>query len=421
MGVADCLPRTIWWEDAGERASDGGGFRVVLIDQRRLPSRLETMRCSTYAEMIEAIRSLALRGAPAIGAGGAFALALWAVNETDGEAGSNLDSLMATMEGVAAEISAARPTAVNLSWGVDQVARAAREAAAEHAGDADAADAVRKAMIFAARALAEADEASNRAIGRYGAQLVRELGGGAPMGIMTHCNAGSLATVFYGTALGAIYSSFDEGLVEMVYPCETRPVNQGGRLSAWELRRAGVPTTLICDDMAASTMSAGLVDMVIVGADRIAANGDAANKIGTLGHAILAAHFDIPFVVAAPFSTIDRSIPDGSAIEIEQRDPDEVRGFFGNGFILPENRIGIEIRDAVEAVGLSVEVPMGGQHRMMLRATDEGVEFDMWMRTTPEGIGVINPAFDVTPAELITAIVTDKGVLRPGSDGTYAL
>ncbi len=414
MGCADSLPRSIRWE----HASGDAPARAVLIDQRRLPSRLEEIECFTHAQMIDAIKTLALRGAPAIGAGGAFALCLWARNESEDQ---SVESFMASLRPIADEVSSARPTAVNLSWAVSEMVKVAEEMAAGVAdsGRAGVSEIV-DAMERAACALADDDEVSNRSIGSNGAALFAELSErlGRPIRIMTHCNAGSLATVFYGTALGAVYSAFDNGCVERVYPCETRPVNQGGRLTTWELMHAGVPTTLICDNMAASTISAGLIDAVIVGADRIAANGDTANKIGTMGHAILASYFNIPFYVAAPFSTIDLSIPDGSCIQIEERDPDEVRGFFGSGIIETSGEIGETLAHSV-ADGTSAEVPMGGLHRMTLRRGADALEFDMWMRTTPEGVEVRNPAFDVTPASLIDAIVTDRGVFRREGDGSF--
>ncbi len=423
MASVEQLPRSIWWQDAAEQDTAGqdaaeqdaasgdasgedvaGGdatskdtagedatkarlVYVGLIDQRKLPSQLETIKCYKHSQMIDAIKTLALRGAPAIGAGGAFALALWAFNEAgDMPDVNDASSMIEAMKPVADEIASARPTAVNLSWAVNKVTAAAHEACktapAGEAGTKYVAD----AMLAKAKQIAQADEASNRAIGKAGADLFEELANdrdGKKLAIMTHCNAGSLATVFYGTALGVVYSAFDRGLIERVYTCETRPLNQGSRLSSWELSHSGVPTTLICDDMAASTMAAGLVDAVIVGADRIAANGDTANKIGTMGHAILAKHFGIPFYVAAPFSTIDISIPDGSHITIEQRDPSEVRGVSGSVFI-------------------------------------DGITLDTWMATAPQDIDVLNPAFDVTPASLISAIITDKGVIFPDDNGSYS-
>ena len=245
---------------------------------------------------------------------------------------------------------AGRPTAVNLAWGVDRAMRIVADL--QVAGEGPVA--VAEALFSLCQGMIAEDEAVNRAIGRNGAALL-------PPGctVLTHCNAGSLATAFYGTALGVVYAAAEEGKLRRVYADETRPVGQGARLTVWELSHAGVPVTLICDNMAASVMGAGKVDAVVVGADRIAANGDVANKIGTLGVAVLARHFGIPFYIAAPRSTIDTGTATGSDIVIVQRDSAEV---------LPR--------------------PI-------------------------EGVEVENPAFDVTPAELVSAIITETGVFRP--------
>ncbi|HZW30157.1 MAG TPA: S-methyl-5-thioribose-1-phosphate isomerase, partial [Isosphaeraceae bacterium] len=245
-----------------------------------------------------------------------------------------------------------RPTAVNLFWALDRMDAAAAEA------HRDGASALER-LLEEARRIDEEDRAMCRAIGRHGAALV------APgQGILTHCNAGGLATADYGTALAVIFAAFEQGTPLHVFADETRPLLQGARLTAWELKRRGIPVTLICDNMAAQVMKEGKVQMVIVGADRIAANGDTANKIGTYGVALLARAHGLPFYVAAPSSTFDRAIPDGAAIPIEQRDPREVTHGFGR-------------------------------------------------QTAPEGVDVYNPAFDVTPAELIAGIITEKGVIRP--------
>lgn len=246
----------------------------------------------------------------------------------------------------------ARPTAVNLGWGVDRALAVAREALGQGHGS----EAVAQALYQATQSLIVEDEAVNRAIGANGAAHLRELAErkGGPLTVLTHCNAGSLATAFYGTALGVIYAAAEEGLIERVYADETRPVGQGARLTSWELAQAGVPVTLICDNMAASVMAQGRIDAVVVGADRITANGDAANKIGTLGVAVLAHHFGVPLFVAAPTSTIDQSMATGAEIPIEERAAAEV---------LPQPIAGVE---------------------------------------------VYNPSFDVTPAELITAIITER-------------
>ena len=343
MGVEN-LPRSI----ALARA-DGGALAVRIVDQRRLPESLVYRDVMTCEEMIEAIQTLAVRGAPAIGVSGAAALALYAANESEATSSA---CLVSKLETIASSVSSARPTAVNLAWGVERALSCAREAACESVSARD----VAKLLAGDVQVMIEEDEAANRAIGMYGAAL---LGRGSR--VLTHCNAGSLATAFYGTALGVVYSAFEQGKIERVYADETRPVGQGARLTAWELGRAGVPCTLICESMAASVMAAGKIDAVIVGADRICANGDTANKIGTYGLAVLARHHGIPFYVAAPASTLDMALSCGAEIPIEERDPSEVSPCI------------------------------------------------------PEGVSVYNPAFDVTPAELISSIVTERGVFAPSS------
>lgn len=343
MGIEN-LPRTI------EMTESADGRRTArIVDQRALPRDLSYSDVKTHREMIDAVKTLALRGAPAIGIGGAAALALYAENESGAD---DAAALLSELETVAQSVSTARPTAVNLSWGVARALEVARVAAAGTA----AASAVADALVSDVRAMIEEDEAANRAIGAFGAELL-----GAGTRILTHCNAGSLATAFYGTALGVVYAAHRQGKIDMVYADETRPVGQGARLTAWELGRAGVPCTLICDNMAASVMAAGKVDAVVVGADRICANGDTANKIGTYGLAVLARHHGIPFYVAAPTSTIDASLAAGSQIPIEER-------------------AATEVSDCI-----------------------------------PQGVEVFNPAFDVTPANLITAIITERGVFDPES------
>ncbi|MEF9876133.1 MAG: S-methyl-5-thioribose-1-phosphate isomerase [Gordonibacter sp.] len=347
----DNLPRTVALEHDGE-----GRACFSYIDQRKLPEVLAFERTGQWRQVVDAIKTLAVRGAPVIGIAGAAALALWACNEGASRACSHgcdpaASRFLEELEAVADEIVAARPTAVNLEWAVRRAAHRVRALADEGAFPDEVAD----ALFADARRMEAEDEAVNRAIGAHGAQLV-----GPGSRLLTHCNAGSLATAFYGTALGVVYAAAERGLVERVYADETRPVGQGARLTAWELSRVGVPCTLICDNMAASLMAAGRVDAVLVGADRIAANGDTANKIGTYGVAVLARHHGIPFYVAAPTSTIDFSLADGSGIPIEERDPSEVLPY-----------------------------PLAG--------------VDVW-----------NPAFDVTPASLITAIVTERGVFAPG-------
>jgi methylthioribose-1-phosphate isomerase len=313
-GPQDPIPPTIEW----------AGDRVRLIDQRLLPGRLEVVEATTVPELCELIRTLAVRGAPALGAAGAMGVALAHVRGEDTAVGA--ERLIAT-----------RPTAVNLAWG-------ARKALA-------AAD-----PVAAAEAIAAADVEACRAIGRHGASLVPEDGR-----VLTHCNAGGLACVGYGTALGVIRGAHEAGRRPRVWVDETRPVLQGARLTAWELGRLGIEHTLVVDAVAASLMADGLVDLVVVGADRIAANGDVANKIGTYSLAVLARHHGVPFYVAAPRSTFDPDCPDGAAIVVEHRDADEVTVLAGR-------------------------------------------------RIAPEGVAVANRAFDVTPAELVTGYVTEDGV-----------
>jgi methylthioribose-1-phosphate isomerase len=317
-GTTDPIPPTIEW----------GGDCVRLIDQRLLPGRLELVECRTVADLCQRIESLAIRGAPALGAAGAMGVALAVhLGESPTEA---RDRLVAT-----------RPTAVNLAWGADRALAAV--------------DPVAEAQVIAAE-----DVARNRALGAFGAELIPE--GGR---VLTHCNAGSLACVGYGTAVGVIRAAHEQGRRPWVWVDETRPVLQGARLTAWELDRLGIPATLVADVMAGSLMASGDVDLVVVGADRVAANGDVANKIGTYSVAVLAHHHDVPFYVAMPTSTIDPLTPDGSSIVVERRDADEVR------------RIG----------GVAV---------------------------APDGFPVENRAFDVTPAALVAGYVTEQGVLEPG-------
>ncbi|MSQ55315.1 MAG: S-methyl-5-thioribose-1-phosphate isomerase [Betaproteobacteria bacterium] len=303
------------------------GDRVELLDQRLLPERSEYVACRTAAEVADAIRDMVVRGAPAIGCAAAFGVAL------DGGTAAGYEVL-----------AKSRPTAVNLFWALDRMKRA-------------------KDLAREAVAIFEEDIAANRRMGALGAELV-------PKGarVMTHCNAGALATAGYGTALGVIRAAHDAGKGISVLVNETRPYLQGARLTAWEMVQEGIPATLITDNMAGHLISLGEVDLIIVGADRIAANGDAANKIGTYTLAVLAERHHIPFYVAAPLSTFDRAIPDGSHIPIEERPESEVTGYRG-------------------------------------------------MRWAPQGVKVRNPAFDVTPAALIAGIICEKGVvLKPDRD-----
>ncbi len=325
------------------------GDRVELLDQRALPQRVDYMACATAAEVAAAIRDMVVRGAPAIGCAAAFGVALEAARPAFG----SLEDFYRAIEGSFGELGASRPTAVNLFWALDRMRRAfdgarhlpPEEIAARLAGEAEA--------IFAE------DLEVNLALGRNGAALV---GDGAR--IMTHCNAGALATAGHGTALGVVRSARDAGKKISVVATETRPYLQGARLTAWEMVRDEIPVTLVTDGMAGHLMQRAAVDLVIVGADRVAANGDVANKIGTYGLAVIAARHRIPFYVAAPCSTIDLALAEGSAIPIEERAGAEVTGFRGE-------------------------------------------------RWAPEGVKVVNPAFDVTPAELVTALITERGVVSP--------
>jgi methylthioribose-1-phosphate isomerase len=322
---------------------------VHLIDQTMLPGEFRRIECRDVPAVWEAIRSLRVRGAPAIGIAAAFGAVLGARRApNDGVAAVRADLSQATDH-----LRTSRPTAVNLFWALDRMERVAADSTL------DDGRAMLDRLLAEARAIAAEDRAMCRAIGAAGADLI-----GPGQGVLTHCNAGGLATADYGTALAVIFAAHEAGKRVHVFADETRPLLQGARLTAWELQRRGVPVTLICDSMAAQVMREGKVQLAVVGADRIAANGDTANKIGTYGVALLARAHGIPFYVAAPSSTFDLSLPDGSSIPIEQRDPREITHGFGRP-------------------------------------------------TAPEGISVYNPAFDVTPAPLISAIITERGIVRP--------
>jgi len=331
---------TVFWEDGALR----------LIDQRALPERFEVLRLTRHAEVADAIRTMAVRGAPAIGVTAAFGMAL-AARETAEQCGTDCEVFRAGLDRAADLLRGTRPTAVNLFWAVERVLRVARAIEPP----SEAAD----ALLGEALRMQEADVRANRAMGAFGADLLPAGGN-----VLTHCNTGSLATVHYGTALGVIRAAHESGRGVHVWVDETRPRLQGLKLTAWECRELGIPATVITDNMAAALMRQGRVDAAIVGADRIAANGDTANKIGTYGVAALCRHHGIPFYVAAPLSTVDFALADGEAIPIEERETQEVTHAHGR--------------------------PLA-----------------------PEGIAVHNPAFDVTPADLITAIITERGVARP--------
>jgi methylthioribose-1-phosphate isomerase len=325
------------------------GDRLVLLDQTLLPGREVERDYTRWEDVAEAIRTLVVRGAPAIGVAAAFGVVLAA----RASRATTTDALLTDIETAVKGLAATRPTAVNLFWALDRMRRVAESV---RTGSADEA---RARLTAEAEAILSEDLAANRALGDHGAGLVP-----ANARILTHCNAGALATAGYGTALGVVRSAHASGKLSMLWVDETRPVMQGSRLTAWECVREGIPHRLIADVVAASVMARGQVDLVVTGADRIAANGDTANKIGTYGLAVLAKHHGVPFYIAAPFSTIDPALASGAEIPIEERDGVEMR------------RVGPQ-------------------------------------QTAPDASPVYNPAFDVTPAALIAAIITERGVFRP--------
>jgi len=316
-----------------------------MIDQTRLPSEELYVTCRDYREVADAIRTMVIRGAPAIGVAAAMGVAIGVVH-ADPE---NLDAQFAE---ICDELASTRPTAVNLFWGIDRMKRV--YGSVRHLP----VDQIRDRLIAEAKLVREEDIEINKAIGRHGAPLVPD--GGT---VLTHCNAGALATAGYGTALGVVRAAVEAGKNIDVFADETRPFLQGARLTVWELQRDGIRATLITDNMAGHFLHAGRIGCVIVGADRIAANGDVANKIGTYGVAVLAKENNVPFYVAAPVSTLDLTLPDGSHIPIEERGAAEVTHLQG-------------------------------------------------IRVAPAGTEVRNPAFDVTPNRYVTAIITEKGVAR---------
>jgi methylthioribose-1-phosphate isomerase len=389
------IPQTLWWAED----PDTGLPAVYMVDQSRLPLAGDVLVCSAHEGVCLAISGMAVRGAPALGVAAAMAIALWAVNETEDITG--IDEFLTELDRVAEEVASTRPTAVNLSWGAERMRVFARENAGVGLPE------LRDMLVTEALSMAEEDEARNRRIGEYGAALLPE-----DARVLTHCNAGSLATAYFGTALGVIFTAQEQGKIGGVWVDETRPVLQGARLTAWELRMAGVPFRLITDSMAASVMHAGWVDAVIVGADRIAANGDTANKIGTYGLAVLCKEHGVPFYVAAPTSTVDLTLPDGDEIVIEERDPREVLGISFSGVIEPHTPAETTALDALTREG-AWEVPIAKGHAMEISRKGGGYQVDGWARIAPPGVEVYNPAFDVTPASFITAIITENGVARP--------
>jgi methylthioribose-1-phosphate isomerase len=336
-------PRTIEWIGGID------GF-VRLIDQTLLPTQLGYRDCATVDEVWEAIRMLRVRGAPAIGIAAAFGVVVGVQTCLDRTWGAYQHRLREVTD----YLRTSRPTAVNLFWALDRMERRVQGLTEQFPPRQ-----LTLMLLEEAHAIAEEDRQMCRAIGRHGAGLLRD-----GQGVLTHCNAGGLATADYGTALAVLFAAAEQGKRLHVFADETRPLLQGARLTAWELLQRQIEVTLICDNMAAQVMKERRVDLVVVGADRIAANGDTANKIGTYGVALLAQAHGIPFFVAAPSSTFDLSLPTGDAIPIEQRDAQEVTHGFGR-------------------------------------------------QTAPDGIRVYNPAFDVTPARLIAAIITEKGLIQP--------
>jgi len=334
--------KTVEWTDEGVR----------MLDQRVLPTEENYLMLRSYDEVADAIKQMVVRGAPAIGVSAAFGLALGAKQAV----GTSVADLEFDFDYMCEVMGATRPTAVNLFWAIERMRDRFRRAKAE----TEDVEEIKRRLVVEAQLIFDEDVEANRRLGRFGGELMPDEGT-----VLTHCNAGALATAGdYGTALGVVRGARDAGKRIAVIADETRPFLQGARLTAWELAKDGIPVTLITDNMAGHVMKQGKVDAVVVGADRVAANGDTANKIGTYMVAVLAHQHDIPFYVAAPVSTLDLTLASGEEIPIEERDPREVT----------------HVRD---------------------------------QRLAPEGIEVHNPAFDVTPHELITAIITDKGVARP--------
>lgn len=339
--------KTIWVEDK----------RVYIIDQTLLPVERRVIEVTSVGAMWEAIKTLRVRGAPAIGI--AAALGVWLAIRESNESDSL--PLIEAIHNACKYLATSRPTAVNLFWALDRIESLAKKnAQLRH-------EQIKRAILKEALAMIEEDNEVCTEIGRHGASLLK-----SGTKVLTHCNAGGLATAQYGTALSVVYYAVESERKEIeVYADETRPLLQGARLTAWELMEAHIPVTLICDNMAAYVMRSKGIDAVIVGTDRVAANGDVANKIGTYGVAILAKHHGIPFYVAAPLSSIDISLSSGDMIPIEERSAEEVTTIAG-------------------------------------------------ARTAPSGVKVFNPAFDVTPHELVTALITEKGIIRPPYEQTIA-
>ena len=332
---------TVEWKDGAVR----------LLDQSRLPEKVEFLDCRDYQTVARAIRELRVRGAPAIGVTAAMGVALGAQSLT----ASGYDEFAKGVTGICEHLAATRPTAVNLFWAIQRMKRTLAGSRGQPVVE------IKRLLLEESQRILDEDIAMNRALGRHGAALVKD-----GQTILTHCNAGALATAGYGTALGVVRAAWEQGKKIRVLADETRPVLQGARLTVWELMQDQIPVTLITDNMAGALMRRGLIHLCLVGADRIAANGDVANKIGTYSVAVLAKAHGLPFYVAAPYSTIDLATPSGDQIPIEQRKPQEVTSICGGPPV------------------------------------------------APLGAEVLNPAFDVTPAEFVTAIITERGVFKPG-------
>lgn len=331
---------TVEWKDGA----------VCLLDQSRLPGTVEVLTCRNYHSVADAIRELKVRGAPAIGVTAALGVALGARAVTATE----YEVFAKAVQDICNHLAGTRPTAVNLFWAIERMKRKLEELKTLPISS------IQQGLLEEAQTILHEDIALCKAMGKHGAELIKD-----GQTVLTHCNAGALATAGYGTALGVIRAAWEQGKKIQVVADETRPVLQGARLTAWELMQDHIPVTLITDNMAGSLMRQGKIDLCVVGADRIAANGDVANKIGTYSVAVLAKAHGIPFYVAAPYSTIDLQTPSGADIPIEQRNPTEVTSLHGSHPI------------------------------------------------APAGVGVYNPAFDVTPAAFITAIITERGVFKP--------
>ena len=336
------MVETIFWKDG----------IVYIIDQRKLPRKKVYVPCKTHQSVIQAIKKLVIRGAPAIGIAAAMGIALGAQKTNT----TNRKEFNIRMNKIIHDMTAARPTAVNLTWSVKRM----RDLLYSNSGST--VDDVKTLLVREAQKILEEDVAINRIMGHHGQKLLK-----SGHRILTHCNTGALATGGYGTALGVVRAAVKVGKNIAVFACETRPFLQGARLTTWELMEENIPVTLISDSAAGYFMQRGDIDAVIVGADRIAINGDVANKIGTYTISVLAKAHDIPFYVAAPISTIDFSIKDGSHIPIEQRHPKEITHFFGKSI-------------------------------------------------AADGVAAANPAFDITPTHLVTAVITEKGIVRPPFD-----